>query len=505
VPKWRFRRPGTSKIFSERGLKLSHRPISFAKLGSSLFARDLVLADSGGEDETEDLVDHSSMPCLSLRLSMKDIDVRRDASTENGSISAIERSRADAFPHSEGMLSNGNSMGRRRNTLPTLTNIGPKSSKRTPSGRKKRSASASAQSFFSLTQTQAKVRKWLYAVYVYVCILAITLIGIRAYVGKVALHEAEPVGWALGYLFGDLPQFRMEVVSANLQRWICLSPRNGFENEESCPLGWVEHLRHSTFGNANTRLILCAYWLGVIIVGLAIVIRLSAVCEVDTRRKVFHFMMVAMLLPATYVDPTFAALALGLMLAIFLLLDLFRASQLPPLSKSLAYFLTPYVDGRDLKGPVVISHIFLLIGCAIPLWLSLGHLPRTGSGCLSGWEVPRREVSMVSGVICVGLGDAAASLIGRRYGRHKWIWGGGKSIEGSIAFATAVGLALILAKAWLRIGQWPANNEDPWGLTIGKAGVAAGVGSLTEAVLTGGNDNVVVPVILWLCVEGLDI
>jgi len=106
----------------------------------------------------------------------------------------------------------------------------------------------------------------------------------------------------------------------------------------------------------------------------------------------------------------------------------------------LAYFLTPYVDGRDLN--------FLLIGCAIPLWLSLSYLLRTGSGYLSGWEVPRREVSMVSGVICVGMGDVAASLIGRRYGRHKWIWGGGKSIEGSAAFATAVGLVLILAKSW---------------------------------------------------------
>jgi len=252
-------------------------------------------------------------------------------------------------------------------------------------------------------------------------------------------------------------------------------------------------------------LILCAYWLAIIIVGLAIVFQLSAVYEVDTRRKVFHFMMVAMLLPATYVDPTFAALSLSLMLAIFLLLDLFRASQLPPLSKSLAYFLTPYVDGRDLKGPVVISHIFLLIGCAIPLWLSLGSLPRTGTGYVHGWEVPTREVSMVSGVICVGMGDAAASLIGRRYGRHKWRWGGGKSIEGSVAFATAVSLALLLAKAWLRIGGWPANNHDSWVLTGVKAGFAASIASLTEAVLTGGNDNVVVPVVLWLCVKGLDI
>ena len=504
VPKWRFRHSGTSKLVSQRWLKVSQTPISFAKLGTSLLARDAVVTDASEEEETEELTHQRTT--TDLRLSMKGIDGGRNRPVENGTISAIERPTDNAFPEVDGStMSGGISFTRRRNTLPVLSSIRPKSSRRTPSGRKKRSASASAQSLFALTQTQANVRKWLYAAYVYICVLAIILIGIRDYVGKFALQEEEPVGWALGYLFGDLPQFRMEVVSANLQRWICLPTRSGLENEESCHLGWVEHLRHSSFGEANTRLILCAYWLGIIIVGLAIVFRLSAVYEVDTRRKVFHLMMVAMLLPATYVDPTFAALALGLMLPIFLLLDLFRASQLPPLSKSLAYFLTPYVDGRDLKGPVVISHIFLLIGCAIPLWLSLGYLPRAGSGYLSGWEVPRREVSMVSGVICVGMGDAAASLIGRRYGRHKWIWGGGKSIEGSVAFATAVGLALILAKAWLRIGGWPANNEDSWILTIGKAGVAAGVSSLTEAVLTGGNDNVVVPVVLWLCVKGLDI
>ena len=506
VPKWRFRRPAHSKPMSQRAIKLATQPLSFARLSSSLLARGgPAVTDSSDEDEFEEPPHQHTTS--DLRLSTKGIDGRMNVCVENGSLSAIEPSSGNnAFPLLDGTTSNGSILPvRRRNTLPSLTNLPPRSSKRTPSGRKKRSASASAQSFFALTQTQATARKWLYAIYVYVCVLAIILIGIREYVGRFALQGNEPIGWALGYLFGDLPQFRMEVVTANLQRWICLPARSDRENEESCHLGWVEHLRHSSFGEANTRLILCAYWLGIIIVGLAVVFRLSAVYEVDTRRKVFHFMMVAMLLPATYVDPTFAALALALMLAIFLLLDLFRASQLPPLSKSLAYFLTPYVDGRDLKGPVVISHIFLLIGCAIPLWLSLGSLPRTDSGYLSGWEVPRREVSMVSGVICVGMGDAAASLIGRRYGRRKWVWGGGKSIEGSVAFATAVGLALILAKAWLRIGGWPANNEDSWVRTFGKVGVAAGVASLTEAVLTGGNDNVVVPVVLWLCVKGLDI
>jgi dolichol kinase len=503
VPKWRFRRAVVAAQPTQgKGSKLLQIPLSFRKLGTSVFAKAAIVTDSSEEDDLFETV--AALP--SLKLNTQNTSLTYDDTGETASVSAIEPKPAVSFLNGSAKTAPEQSFAmNRRHTLPTISTVPQKSSKRTPSGRRKRSSSSSVRSFFSLTQAQATLRKWLYAGYVYVSVLVIILVGIREYVGKFALDENEPVGWALGYLFGDLPWFRMEVVTANLQRWICLPPRSGLENQESCHLGWVEHLRHASFGEANTRLIICVYWLGIIIVGLAIVFRLSAVYEVDTRRKVFHFMMVAMLLPATYVDPTFAALALELMLAIFLLLDLFRASQLPPLSKSLAYFLTPYVDGRDLKGPVVISHIFLLIGCAIPLWLSLGSLPRTGTAYLSGWEVPRREVSMVSGVICVGMGDAAASLIGRRYGRHKWLWSGGKSIEGSVAFATAVGLALLLAKAWLRIGGWPANNEDSWVMTVGKSGVAAGVASLTEAVLTGGNDNVVVPVVLWLCVKGLDI
>jgi dolichol kinase len=503
VPKWRFRRPGdTTTPTDGKGFNFVGKAFSLGMLGKSIFAKDIFNSGSSSDEEWFE----GRADTTTLKLNAHSSTFSDDSSFPQGSTSAVEPKSPPNFSNGSIKSQDNHSQNQnRRHTLPSFNDLPSRSGKKTPSGRRKRATSSSVQAFFALTQGQATVRKWLYAAYVYFCVLAIILVGIREYVGRFALHGNEPVGWALGYLFGDLPWFRMEVITANLQRWICLPPRSNSLHEESCHMGWVQHLRHASFGEANTRLILSAYWLAIIVVGLAIVFRLSSIYEVDTRRKVFHFMMVAMLLPSTFVDPTYAALALILMLAIFLLLDLFRASQLPPLSKHLAYFLTPYVDGRDLKGPVVISHIFLLIGCAIPLWLSLASLPRIGKDHLVGWEVPTREVSMVSGVICVGMGDAAASLIGRRYGRRKWAWGGGKSIEGSVAFATAVGLALILAKAWLRIGGWPANNDDSWFMTFGKAGVAAWVGSLTEAVLTGGNDNVVVPVVLWLCVKGLDI
>ncbi|KHO01418.1 Phosphatidate cytidylyltransferase [Metarhizium album ARSEF 1941] len=347
----------------------------------------------------------------------------------------------------------------------------------------------------------AVVRKWAYAAYVYAALVGIILVGVRIYVEKFALDGHEPIGWALGYMFGNIPWFRFQVVHANVERWICLPATDG---AKECHLGWVQHLRHDTFGEANTRLILSAYWFAILVFGLVVVFRLKEMYEVDTRRKVFHFMMVGMFLPAVYVDPTYAGLALSLILAVFLILDLLRASQLPPLSKPIASFLAPYVDGRDFRGPVVISHIFLLIGCAIPLWLALAALSRAGTGCLSGWEVPTRDVSMVSGVICVGLGDAAASLLGRRYGHRKWLWGGGKSLEGSLAFAVVVFAGLAAAEMWLRIGGWPTTDEPVgWHVSVRNAGICATMGSLTEAVLTGGNDNVIVPVILWTCVKSL--
>ena len=212
-----------------------------------------------------------------------------------------------------------------------------------------------------------------------------------------------------------------------------------------------------------------------------------------------------MFLPTTIIDPVYIGFALSLFLAVFLLLDTFRACSLPPISKPMKWFLAPYVDGRDLRGPVVVSHIFLLIGCAIPLWLSLGSLERDGEG----WELAgeKREVAMLSGVICVGMGDAFASLIGRRFGRRKWIWPGGKTIEGSAAFAAAVTVSLLAVKAYLRFGGWIEGDgeADSWAVTAGKSLAAATFASAMEAVLTGGNDNVVVPVVFWCAVRGLGI
>ncbi|RAL16053.1 uncharacterized protein BO97DRAFT_431780 [Aspergillus homomorphus CBS 101889] len=413
----------------------------------------------------------------------------------------------------EGARRRSRTTHRRRHTFSSFDDVKRAEKVRTtPGGRKKRSMAPGLASFLSLTVPQAQVRKWLYALYVYLAVLAIIMGPIRHYVSDRAVQQREPFGWALGYLFGNISGFRFWVLMWGLEYWIPLPARlDGDLLNTSCALGWVEHLRQDTFGEANSRLLIAAYCILVLVTGLAVVLQLSPIAEVDTRRKVFHGMMVMMFLPTIYIDPLFCALALSLALAIFLLLDLFRASQLPPISRPLTYFLAPYVDGRDHRGPVIVSHIFLLIGCSIPLWLSLADVPRTGNSPWVGWDVSSRDVSMVSGIICVGMGDAAASLIGRRFGRRKWFWGGGKSLEGSVAFAVAVTSGLIVARTWLTLGQWSTDGSNganpiyPWLLMAFKAILAAGGTSATEAILTGCNDNVVVPVVLWLLVRGLGI
>jgi dolichol kinase len=491
VPKWRFRKIATHKqrsILHELTKVFSWRRIKSEVLGDAL---DPAAGEVTSSDSELEVVTHKRP----MRVQTFGLDPRS---------SLDPTSPVSPTSDTPDFLSAGLT---RRHTLSYADGLPPtnSSSLKTASGRRRRAISVSVRPFLKLTYTQSVIRKWLYALYVYLVLAGVIIAGVRVHIQKVGLHGTEPIGFALGYMLGDWPWFRFQVVKTHLGNWIPLPPRPS-ESDTEPQLGWVQHIRHYDLGEANTRLAMAAYWFTVFVIGLLTVFRLKEIYEVDTRRKVFHFMMVGILLPATFVDPTFCALALALILAIFLMLDLLRASQLPPLSKPIASFLAPYVDGRDFRGPVVISHIFLLIGCAIPLWLALAALPRTGEGYLSGWEVPTREVSMVSGVICVGLGDAAASLIGRRYGRRKWIWGGGKSLEGSLAFAIAVFAGLTAATIWLRLGGWPMAGERPGALASARNAAACGsMASLTEAVLTGGNDNVIVPVVLWTCVKSLSV
>lgn len=488
IPAWRFR---NSKL-------RSHRDRILGSVFDDISKRRLNRILSGSDDSPSSFSDTCDMKS-GIFANDKETSPKKSKSSgtgENGTVDQESQCADESISHCP-------KRPKRRNTMPATLDtprdlaidlISPFSAPH----------KSLSRAFLRLSPTQGAIMRWLIASYTYFVVILAVLIPIRLYIGSYALGGYEPVGWALGYLFGGFHSLRQFVYEWELEGWIPLQLTDVNDLRfENLTFGYV--LEGLESPSPNVRLLICAWCVLVLLFGLASVFSLSVAVEVDTRRKVFHGMMVAMFLPTIFIDPTFVSLAFSLTLPTFLLLDLFRASQLPPLSRPLTNFLAPYVDGRDHRGPVIVSHIFLLIGCAIPLWLSLAASGRTGQGPWIGWDVPKREVSMVSGVICVGMGDAAASLVGRRFGRRRWCWSGGKSFAGSFAFMTAVVLGLCFGRWWLHVGGWADDNGDTWALTLLKASVAGGGASLTEAVLTGGNDNVIVPVILWLLVQGLGI
>ncbi|CUS15683.1 unnamed protein product [Tuber aestivum] len=336
----------------------------------------------------------------------------------------------------------------------------------------------SQKSFYTaLTHEQARKRKLAYSLWVYGSVVCIVMIALRPYIGKYALAGVDPFLWAPGYLLCGLSWYQSLVDR--------IAPGSGY-----CVTGGAASA-------ANLRLLIIGCWLVVLVVGISLVTAVLAHIEVNTRRKVFHGMVVIMFLIPGVQDPAFTYLGLSLTLAVFLLLDTVRAGQLPPFSGKIAVFLQPFVDGRDLKGPVIVSHVFLLLGCAVGWWFTLASIDSQEG---DSWDQSGRQVGLafVSGVVCVGLGDAAASLIGRRFGGTKWGWRGGKSVEGSLAFTLAVMTGLSVARWWV------GTETQTWSLVDWAKIATVGLwGSMVEAVVTGVNDNIVVPVGAWILVQGL--
>ena len=509
VPSWRFRRPpNRSRSWRQPGvIKALDDSVNGSLSSWGLIPTDPENSDSDAPAVQPNISTHKiKMQLTTIDSGMSDKANGIVRLQSRAPLSAIRDKGKSGFLEPEGTIEipQAPKTNQRRFTLPSYVGspsevITRESLRRNKTGK---STIYPTWSFQYLTSGQATLISWGFAAYVYTVVALLILFPIRQYIGVKALGGHEPVGWALGYMFGNIRWTKSLIKGLALDQWVLL-PEPADSSLISKSFARADYYGQA-IGVTNVRLLICLYCLSIIAAGLAIVFRLSTVVEVDTRRKVFHGMMVLMFLPTIFVDPTFVSLALALILAIFLLLDLFRASQLPPLSKPLTFFLAPYVDGRDHRGPVIVSHIFLLIGCAIPLWLSLAATLRKEDSLWQGWDIKTRDMSMTAGVICVGMGDAAASLVGRRFGRRRWPWSGGKSLEGSIAFAIAVVCGLASARAWLLVGGWAGDSGEAWVTTVGKAGIAGCGASLTEAVLTGGNDNVIVPVILWLLVRGLE-
>ncbi|WOK98358.1 dolichol kinase EVAN [Canna indica] len=173
------------------------------------------------------------------------------------------------------------------------------------------------------------------------------------------------------------------------------------------------------------RLTLCLYWISVICASVLRFYNISKHSKIERilLRKYYHLIAVLMFVPALVYQPTFLDLAFGAALAVFLVLEMIRVWKIWPLGHLVHQFMNAFTDHRDSEI-LIVSHFSLLLGCALPKWLSSG--------------LNDRPLAPFAGILSLGIGDTMASVVGHKYGVLRWSKTGKKTIEGTAAGITSV-------------------------------------------------------------------
>nr|CAG4638664.1 EOG090X0BFL [Cyclestheria hislopi] len=196
-------------------------------------------------------------------------------------------------------------------------------------------------------------------------------------------------------------------------------------------------------------------------------------------RKYFHGIIVAVYLPGIFFDPDLLFLASAITLAIFLLMEAIRVCDIPPFGDVLRDRLRAFVDEKD-QGCLILTHIYLLVGCSLPLWISPTIRNTQPSGILR----------LCSGIISLGIGDTAASIGGTRWGKRR-MPRSKKTVEGLFcSFMAEIAFIAILQPMGF-FGRGPF----PWI----KFTIAALITSTIEAT-TSQVDNFILPLVMYIVV-----
>eukprot|EP00775_Hariotina_reticulata_P005752 gene5753-5992_t len=135
------------------------------------------------------------------------------------------------------------------------------------------------------------------------------------------------------------------------------------------------------------RLLVLLYWVGLLAVtlpGLKGCAGHSNVPQIIIR-KVYHLLAGGLFIPVFFWDLQLLCLSLAIGFAALVLLEVLRHLQLPRIGQAVQHFMQDFVDERD-SGVIYVTHFTLLLGLAIPMWLSIG-LPGIPAFVGSGQEL----------------------------------------------------------------------------------------------------------------------
>lgn len=148
--------------------------------------------------------------------------------------------------------------------------------------------------------------------------------------------------------------------------------------------------------------------------------------------------------------------------------ELTRFFALYPLGAPLHIFLSRFLDSKDQSGPVILPPFYLLQGCALPLWL----------------EARPSALARTNSALALGVADAAASVVGRKFGSMRWPQSR-KTVEGTLAFIASLTLSGVMVQT-LCPSDGSGFRLPTWLLTCTALGLLEGVSDQ--------NDNLTLPI-----------
>ena len=224
-----------------------------------------------------------------------------------------------------------------------------------------------------------------------------------------------------------------------------------------------------------TGLLLVIFFAAVLCITVPLSLSLSRRYKLEgsTSRKLFHVVAVGLFSTGLIVNSNMMVLAFGVALCGMLVLEYLRLI-IPEwyLMKNVDSFYASFVDARDAERDLTLTHIQLLVGCALPVWLS----------CV---DTSGAKLTPHLGWLSVGVLDGVSAAVGKNLGSHKWP-GTNRTVEGSLAGVTsAIGLAWLVTMV---------EMDDSMGIVreASAAAVALLACGLVEA-FTWDVDNVLLP------------
>lgn len=232
--------------------------------------------------------------------------------------------------------------------------------------------------------------------------------------------------------------------------------------DDKTPIYWLFYYIQSS----QKRQFILGLWLSILLLAIPTIAIFKDKISLNTSRKIWHFLILFFILKPFKMDPNFVKIALCGAIIMILSVEYLRYLNLEPFGEHLNVFLSSFADERDLRGPFIISYIYLIIGVSAPLLLKDSPV----------------------GLISLGIGDSMASIVGKKLGRFKWP-NSNKTVEGTLAFIVCTSISCIFLQRYL--DYFHHIRKMNLVLMCSLTGILEG-----NSIM---NDNILIPAFMLIC------